>query len=93
METGATPALHTFLEAAAAVRRDAPHPLTVREITDQALLRRLLTPKGNTPDSSMSAVLYYAEKRPETCIVRLHEPGESRARQGSMRWKLKDKRE
>lgn len=68
----ATPAAHTFLEAAVAV------------------LRGLLATKGKTPDGSMSAVLYDAEKKPETSIVRLHDPGESRARRGSVRWALRE---
>lgn len=89
----AKPAPGTFLDAAVKVLRDAERPLTVQEITGEALRRGLLATKGKTPDSSMSAVLYDAEKRPETGIGRLYQPGESRARRGSVRWTVKDKRD
>lgn len=68
------------------VLRDAGRPLTVKEITQEALRRGLLATKGRTPASSMSAALYEAAKKPETGIVRLYEPGETRARRGAVRW-------
>lgn len=54
----------SFLKAATTVLPSASRPLTVREITDEALRRGLVETGGKTPESSMSAALYTAAKSP-----------------------------
>lgn len=79
----------TFLEAAIAVLNESDRPLTDREITETALRKKLLTRVGKTPAKSMSAVLYlHASRAPHPKIVRLADPGPTRARRGTVRWQL-----
>jgi len=80
----------SFLEAAAAVLRAAKQPLSVVEIITEIHKRGLLTTRGRTPSNTMSAALYREVTRnPASRFVRLSEEGPHRARQGSVRWKLK----
>ena len=64
----------TYLEAAAAVLKDAGGPLHYKAITARALERGLIEPKGATPDATMGAQLYQAVKHAETdgepCVFR-----------------------
>ena len=53
----------TYLEAAAAVLKDAGEALHYKEITRRALERGLIEPKGTTPEATMGAQLYMAVKR------------------------------
>jgi len=77
----------TYYEAALQVLRTAKRPLTVEEITDQAVERGLITPGGKTPQATMRATLYSGvHKHPE--LVKLEEPGGGRAKPGSVRWTL-----
>jgi hypothetical protein len=78
----------TYLQAAAAVLREAPRPLTTREVTEAALEMGLISPQGTTPEQTMSAALYTAG--PGTPIAREYEPGSARARRGSVRWRYRD---
>ena len=80
----------TFLQAALAVLESAGRPLTVDEITAEVLGRRLTTSAGKTPSASLSAVLYVELRdNPKTRLVRQAEPGQNRARRGSVRWTLR----
>lgn len=78
----------TYAEAAVEVLRTARAPLTVREIVELAQSKGLLTPRGRTPEASMSAVLYRKLGKDST-IVKVAEPGRARAVRGSVRWSLR----
>jgi hypothetical protein len=79
-----------YLAAAIAVLREARQPLAVQEITDRAVDLGFLAPRGKTPVATMSACLYVACRDDERCpIVRLWQPGRSRAQRGSVRWALR----
>jgi HB1, ASXL, restriction endonuclease HTH domain len=78
----------TYYEAALRVLRSVQRPLTSREITDQALKRGLIAPVGKTPHATMTAELYsQVGNDPE--LVKLQEPGNKRAKRGSVRWTLR----
>jgi hypothetical protein len=78
----------TYYEAALQVLRSVRHPLTTREITDQAIERGLITPRGKTPNATMSARLYVGVRNSPD-LVKLEAPGNGRARRGSVRWTLR----
>jgi hypothetical protein len=75
----------TYYEAAIQVLRSAQHPLTVREITARAIETGLITPAGKTPSASMSARLYVRARKDAT-LTKIEEPGNGRAKRGSVRW-------
>lgn len=79
----------TYREAVLHVLRSARHPLTTREITDQALEKGLINPRGKTPHQTMQARLYtWVRTDPE--LVKLESPGRGgRAKRGSVRWALR----
>lgn len=77
----------TYLQAAAAVLRDASGPMTVREITGAAVSRGLIKPDGKTPERTMSAALYTAPS--DAPVSREYQPGPTRARRGSVRWRYR----
>ena len=77
----------TFLAAAEAVLKSATRPLTAREITELALKRGLIAPKGKTPEATMNAALYIAVRdNPKGSIRRVYRPGATRAARDSVRW-------
>lgn len=77
-----------YYEAALHILRSTDRPMTAREITNEALERRLITPRGKTPQATMSSELYvHAPKDPE--LVRIEIPGEKRAKTGSVRWTVR----
>jgi hypothetical protein len=79
----------TYHEAARQVLRYAGHPLTIREITDRAIEKGLITPNGKTPHMTMAARLYTLVRNdPE--LVKIESPGNGRAKRGSVRWTLRD---
>jgi hypothetical protein len=78
----------TYYEAALQVLRSAGHPMSTREITDQALARGLISPRGKTPHATMAARLYLrSQNEPE--LVKLEIPGNGRAKRDSVRWTLR----
>ena len=80
-----------YLEAAVAVLEDVGRPLTSREITAEALRRGLIRPVGKTPEATMTARLYvHVRDASHPRVARLAEPGNSRARRGSVRWTIND---
>lgn len=78
----------TYYEAALQVLRSARNPLTTRELTDLAIERGLITPRGKTPYATMAARLY-VEGRNDAELVKLETPGKGRAKRGSVRWTLR----
>jgi hypothetical protein len=76
----------TFYEAALRVLKFVGHPLTAREITDQAIEAGLIAPVGKTPYATMSAVLYI-RVRSDLELLKMGDPGNGgRAKPGSVRW-------
>jgi hypothetical protein len=75
----------TFLEAALQILRSSRTPLTTQEITERALQEGLIGTHGETPNASMSAVLYLA-LRTDGNLVKIDDRGAVRARRGSVRW-------
>jgi hypothetical protein len=64
--------------------------MTTRELTEVALRKRLITPNGQTPEASMSAVLYMRCRDVKGNVIqRQFTPGPTRATRGSVRWSLK----
>jgi hypothetical protein len=60
--------------------------MTSRQITEEAIRRGLIRPAGKTPEATMSAELYlHIRDDPSPRLHRIHEPGRSRARRGSVR--------
>jgi hypothetical protein len=83
--------LQTYLGAALAILAKVGHPMTTREITEEALREGLIMPRGKTPLQSMASRLYTEISRnPNTCLIRLAEEGPTRARRGSVRWAVRD---
>ncbi len=80
----------TFLQAAMAVLEACRRPMTTTEIVKEAMRRGLLQSAGKTPEASLSACLYlYVRAHADGPLVRLAEPGGTRARRGSVRWALR----
>ena len=77
----------TYYEAAIQVLQSAQRPLTTREITARAIETGLITPVGKTPDATMSARLYVRARKDAT-LTKIEEPGNGRAKRGSVRWML-----
>jgi len=75
----------TYYEAALRVLKFVGHPLTAREITDQAIEAGLIEPAGRTPYATMSAALY-ARARSDLELLKMEDPGNGRAKRGSVRW-------
>jgi hypothetical protein len=78
----------TYYEAALQVLRSVQRPLTTGEVTDLAISSHLITPVGRTPRATMAAVLYI-RLRSDTELVKLEDPGDRRAKRGSVRWALR----
>lgn len=77
----------TYYEAACQILQQADGPLTVGEITEQAVRTGLIEPVGKTPVASMSAVLYL-RLGADTRLRKLEERSGARARRGTVRWQL-----
>lgn len=78
----------TYYEAAVQILRSAQCSLTTQEITDQAIERKLIVPRGKTPHATMSAELYRrASDNAE--LVKIETPGPRRAKRGTVRWTLR----
>ncbi len=80
----------TFLAAALAVLAQSERPLTSRELAERVLQRHLVSTNGRTPEASLSAALYVALRDGRAPgLERLSEPGPTRARRGSVRWRYR----
>ena len=75
----------TYYEAALRVLKFVGHPLTAREITDQAIEAGLIAPAGKTPYATMRAALY-VRVRSDLELLKMEDPGNGRAKRGSVRW-------
>lgn len=79
----------TYLGAAEVVLAQSGRPMTAREIVAEAVRRELLKPAGKTPEESLTAALYVqAQRSDHPRFMRLFEEGRTRARRGSVRWRL-----
>ena len=77
----------SYVDAAVAILKAARRPLTVQEITEQALSKGFIKPGGKTPRASMSAALYlHVRDVRETHIRRVFRAGPTRAARDSVRW-------
>lgn len=74
-----------YYEAAIQILRSVQHPLTTREITELAIERGLIKPVGKTPHATMSAALYQRAQS-DSELIKLEDPGNGRAKRGSVRW-------
>jgi hypothetical protein len=82
--------VRSFLEAALVILREAQRPMTAREIVDIALERGLVRTAGRTPDATLGAQLYARVRtNPNGELVRVFEPGATRAIRGSVRWTVR----
>jgi hypothetical protein len=81
----------TYYRAALEVLRSAQRPLTMREITDQAMERGLITSRAKNPYKSMATELY-VRGRNNPDLIRTGDPGDPGKRAmkpGSVRWALR----
>jgi hypothetical protein len=77
----------TYYEAALEILRSAQQPLTIAEITDEAIERGLIAPRGSNPRSAMASVLY-VRGRKNPGLIRTGEAGKHGSVPGSVRWTL-----
>lgn len=81
---------NSYLDAAVKVLETVGRSLTSCEITEEVVRRGLIQPVGKTPEATMSARLYVDVRDDLTPReVHLAEPGELRARRGSVRWTMR----
>jgi HB1, ASXL, restriction endonuclease HTH domain len=79
----------TYYEAALEVLRSAQHPLTTREITEQAIERGLIAPRARNPNNAMATELY-VRGRSNPNLIRTGEPGKRWFKTRSVRWTLRE---
>jgi HB1, ASXL, restriction endonuclease HTH domain len=79
----------TYFEAAMQILKSSQTPLTTQEITDRALKRGLIAPRGKTPTATMASVLY-VQLATNAQLVKIEERGSLRAKRGTVRWTLRE---
>jgi hypothetical protein len=79
----------TYYDAALEVLKSVRRPLTAREITDEAIVRGLITPVGKTPLATMKAELYH-RVRSDPDLVKIQDLADGRAKRNSVRWALRN---
>jgi hypothetical protein len=78
----------TYLEAAVAVLKASRKAMTIEEITEAAIRKGFIHPRGRTPAATMSAALYRHLHDPgAAALQRDFQPGPARAARGSVRWR------
>jgi len=78
----------TYLEAAVAVLKASRRSMTTEEITEAAIHKGLIQPRGRTPTATMSAALYrHLQRADAPALEREFQPGIERAKRGSVRWR------
>jgi hypothetical protein len=76
----------TYYEAALYILKAAQRPLTTQEVTQRAIERGLIAPRGKTPERTMAAVLY-RQRVSGSEIIKLGDRGAgARAKPGTARW-------
>src|SRR5579871_4964949 len=82
---------HTYAEEALDILEASGHPMSPRELIDEAIRRDLLTPTWDRPEGSLeSSLTTYIRNNPTARLVRLCEQGPTRARRGSVRFAIRD---
>jgi len=77
----------TFEAAILAALRDSDRPMSTREVADTVIKSGGVSIRGQTPDATVSAILYRLARNPETTGVRRQAvQGKARAKRGSVRW-------
>jgi hypothetical protein len=80
----------SFLEAALTVLADAERPLTSREVGQRVVERGLVDTSGKSPEATVTAALYVTLRDNRVPgLERHYEPGPTRARRGSVRWRYR----
>lgn len=80
------PPKNQFLAAAIQVLRAADHPLTTREITDEAVRLQLLPTSSKTPRNSMAALLSKVSRR--SPMIERVSTDANQSGSGTARWRL-----
>lgn len=78
----------TYYEAALEVLRLARQPLSTQEVTERAIAKGLISPAGARPQATMAATLYRRASSSSE-LLKIEDPGESRAKRGSVRWAIR----
>jgi hypothetical protein len=68
----------TYFGAALEILKSSRNPLTTREITERALERGLIAPRGKTPINTMAAALY-GQLGTDPQLVKTEDRGPGRA--------------
>ncbi len=77
----------TYYEAALEVLRAAREPLTIQEITDRALIRGFIVPRGRTPQATMAAELY-RRLATDGRLTKIGARGQTK--RGTVQWALRE---
>jgi hypothetical protein len=78
----------TFWQATQKVLTNVDRPMTAREILKRAVDAGLIVSQGKTPLATLTATLYEESNR-DSSLERVFEPGPTRAKRGSVRWRLR----
>ena len=77
----------TYVEAAISVLKSSRKPMSSGAITEAAVRKGLIRPRGKTPAATMSAALYIYARDDEAPVLRRDfRPGPTRAARDSVRW-------
>jgi hypothetical protein len=77
----------SYVDAALLVLRTARRPMTVEEITERAIEKGLIAPKGKTPVATMRAALYvHVREVSDSPIHRQFTPGVGSRAANGVRW-------
>jgi hypothetical protein len=79
----------TYVEAALQILKASRKPLTTREITERALERGLIVPRGKTPHATMRAALY-ERLGSDTQLLKTESRTSTHPKQGTVYWTLRE---
>jgi hypothetical protein len=85
--TAQTKSKLTYFEAALAVLAQSNEPMSTREILNEILRQQLVSASGRTPLATLTATLYRHANAGDR-LMRLSEPGTTRARYDTVRWRV-----
>lgn len=80
----------TYFEAALQVLKSSREPLTAREITERAVERGLIVPRGKTPEATMRATLY-VRLGSDAQLVKTETRDPSPSKPSAVRWALRER--